>query len=350
MVDLIEPTPVSRLLDLLKPKRKLLILTHNDPDPDAIAAAVALRELLMRKSSIRVTIAYGGIISRAENIAMVKLLSLGLRPLSDIDIRDFPTIATIDTQPGAGNCPLGQKRLPQIVIDHHRPLRKQTKKADFIDVRYEAGSSSSILVEYFSQAELAFSTRIATALYYGIISDISGWGRESKPGDVQALAKITPFINMKKLSRIQHPRMPRAHYSRIAEAYGSATIHKDAVVCDMKSVKGPEFVAQLADKLVRLEGTRWSFVVGQCGDTVHFSLRTILAGRNVDRLAVAIARGLGTGGGHAHFAAGQVYPEKYKQEHEVSLSQLLIDRFLAGIDRREIEPVLLVAPKRTTLV
>ena len=59
---------------------RLLILPHNDPDPDAIASAVALRYLLAERLGMESTIAYQGIIGRAENKALVRGQFVGLHP------------------------------------------------------------------------------------------------------------------------------------------------------------------------------------------------------------------------------------------------------------------------------
>lgn len=60
----------------------ILILPHNDPDPDAIASAIALRHLLQERLNVESTIVYRGIVGRAENRAMVRYrgLSRGVGP------------------------------------------------------------------------------------------------------------------------------------------------------------------------------------------------------------------------------------------------------------------------------
>jgi nanoRNase/pAp phosphatase (c-di-AMP/oligoRNAs hydrolase) len=50
----------------------LLIFTHNNPDPDAIASAVAPKFLLANKLGVESHITYEGIIGRAENKALIR--------------------------------------------------------------------------------------------------------------------------------------------------------------------------------------------------------------------------------------------------------------------------------------
>ena len=51
-----------------------LILTHDNPDPDALAAAIGLRDLLTVETGLNLTLGYGGTIGRAENRVLVSSL------------------------------------------------------------------------------------------------------------------------------------------------------------------------------------------------------------------------------------------------------------------------------------
>ena len=123
--------------------KQVLILPHNDPDPDAIAAAVALRYLLVEKLDVVVHIAYRGIIGRAENKALVRYLDHPLRRLTGADLRQLPLVL-IDTQPGAGNNALSPRSNVVGVIDHH-PWRDDSEAVSHVDVRPQLGSTSTIL-------------------------------------------------------------------------------------------------------------------------------------------------------------------------------------------------------------
>ena len=161
---------------------RVLILPHNDPDPDAIASAVALRHLLAQRLGVEVNIAYKGIIGRAENKALVRYLGYPLRRLTGSDLRQPLPIALVDTQPGAGNNALPSKSTATIVIDHH-PWPEVTAAARFVDVRSDVGATSTILTEYLQAAGIEPSPPLATALFYGIKTDTMGLGRGASPAD-----------------------------------------------------------------------------------------------------------------------------------------------------------------------
>ena len=163
----------------------ILILPHNDPDPDAIASAVALRHLLMEALNVESTIAYQGIVGRAENRALLRYLGQPLRPLTDTDLAGEVPIALADTQPGAGNNALPAGSGAAFVIDHHT-WREPTATAAYVDVRPEAGATSTILTEYLQEAGLEPEPPLATALFYGIKSDTRGLSCGAGPADMAA--------------------------------------------------------------------------------------------------------------------------------------------------------------------
>ncbi|MDQ1346713.1 MAG: hypothetical protein QG573_82, partial [Acidobacteriota bacterium] len=108
------------------PRRgRWLVLTHDNPDPDALASTAALALILRRRFKRQVTVAYGGIIGRAENREMVRSLRLPLSHLRNVNKRNYSAFAMVDCQPWSGNSQLPRTVVPDLVIDHH-PLRKST--------------------------------------------------------------------------------------------------------------------------------------------------------------------------------------------------------------------------------
>ena len=95
-------SPIEDLRAALEGGRRLIILTHDNPDPDSIASAAALSRLLRRAFHRRVTVAYGGIIGRAENQEMVRVLRIRLSHVRHLNWKHYKHFALVDSQPGTG--------------------------------------------------------------------------------------------------------------------------------------------------------------------------------------------------------------------------------------------------------
>jgi nanoRNase/pAp phosphatase (c-di-AMP/oligoRNAs hydrolase) len=335
-------TITDKLMKTVEGKKTAFILTHNNPDPDSIAGALALKHILYKTRRIKSIIAYSGIIGRAENRAMVKNLKIDIVPFSEIKFSKDKLIALIDSQPGTGNNPLSKKVNPNIVIDHHGPLRAKTKEAAFYDVRVEYGSVSTILTEYIFNLSLPFDKRIATSLYYGIKSDIDNMARDSITADIKGLQLLFPHISMRLLNRIEHPKVPREYFLKFAATINNALIFRDVIVSDLKDVKNPDMIAEMADFLMRMQNIRWSLCLGSFDNQLIFSIRTTSRVKWASNIATRLLGKRGTGGGHHKSAAGKVDTANLSEKSIESLKQLIMKRFLKLIGREGVRATRMV--------
>ncbi len=312
---------------------EILILTHNNPDPDGLASAFGLQYILSGLWKKNSTAAYGGMIGRAENKAMVKLLNMGIRPASELRFGDFRTIALIDSQPGTGNNSLPEDRRPNIIIDHHFPISEESSRAEYIDIRTDCGSTSSVITEYLKDLGLTEVDRdVATALTYGIRSDTRDFGREAGPKDVTANNYLYPWVNLKLLSKIEYPKLTREYFRMFSRAIERALIDGDVVISDLQEISNTDTLSEMADLLIRIEGVKWVLCTGEFRGLTYFSLRAGSRSIHAGLLAKKIVNGIGSGGGHHVMAAGKISPtEKMKSYLEVS--EFLKNRFLHEIGR-----------------
>jgi len=323
---------LARLRRIIEKKKKVLILAHNNPDPDAIAAGWALSYLFREKLGVSSVFVYGGIITRAENRAMVRLLNIGIKPLEMINIHNFSVVALVETQPGAGNNNLPASIIPAIVIDHHA-LRKASQEVEFTDIRPDYGSCSTILTEYLIQADLPIKKKMATALYYGIKSDTQDLGRDTTEADHRATIHLYPKMQPRLLSQIEHPELSRNYFTLFDQALHDAVIFGDVILCDLGFLVNPDMVPLMADFLLRVLGVRWSFVMGTFNSRVIFSLRTKRRHQNAGLMARRIVKGLGSAGGHGMIAGGQILTKGLAEEKQERLCKTLKTRFLKTVGR-----------------
>jgi len=332
---------LQRLTELFVGKAYLLIVMQDNPDPDSLAATVALRKLAKSLANLQVSIACGGTVGRGENRALVKYLGLNLRSCDEVDYDKFDLIALVDTQPGTGNNSLPSNIVPDIVVDHH-PIRRQTRMAEFTDIRSSYGATSTILVEYLIEAGITPDTPLATALLYGIRSDTQDLGRESSRYDIEAIEFLYPFANKRMLGVIQRGKVPRVYYQMLADALRNARVQRPAIITNLGEIDNPDMISEVADLLLREDETTWTMCTGFWTDKLLVSIRTSeesnLAGKVIRHM---VAR-RGTGGGHLTYAGGQIpLPRKTKAERE-AIVQDVQNKFLEAIGAEAAESAKLV--------
>lgn len=299
-------TYLNSFEDVLAGKTSVLILPHNDPDPDAIATAVGLGYLLKEKFNIESQIAYRGHIGRAENKALARYLDKPLRRFHRNNLRSDSVIALVDTQPGAGNNPLPTTRTADIVIDHHI-LRAGSQTAHFADVRPELGASSTILTEYLLEAEIDPPTQLATALFYGIKTDTMGLSRKVSSDDVSAYFYLQPRIDINALIQIEQAQVPLAYFRSIDKSLHAGRVYdNDTVIAYLGKLSYPDLGAEIADFFMRLKGIKWVLCMGVYGNELILSVRSRSKKVGASWLVQDIIKDRGTAGGHGTMAAGHI--------------------------------------------
>ena len=114
-------TRSAQLLDTVSGYDQVLVITHDNPDPDAIASGWSLKWLVERKLGIPTRLIGGGGIVRAENRQMVKLLDAPIELVQDYYHVDQTAAILVDCGYGASNHLLADTGLrPVGVVDHHQ--------------------------------------------------------------------------------------------------------------------------------------------------------------------------------------------------------------------------------------
>ncbi|MEW6536012.1 MAG: DHH family phosphoesterase [Candidatus Auribacterota bacterium] len=299
---------IRELQNILSSKKSVVILMHDNPDPDAIASAWALHHLLKRRFGVNSIISYGGIIARAENKAMVKHLNIPLVPWNKIEISKHSDIALVDTQPGVGNNSLPSKITPLMVIDHH-PISSKIKlkfRPAFYDIRDNVGATTSILYEYLSSCEFPIPKLLATAMFYGISSETRNLGREAVDLDQTAYIELFPHTSKRILANITHPKNTREYFAVLAHGLNTAMANDTTAFCHLGEVNHPDYIHQIADLMLTCENIRWSLCTGWWGPVLYLSLR---ATNNRAKAGVMVRKLVGShgkAGGHDTMAGGKL--------------------------------------------
>jgi len=330
------------MLTWVSGRGRILIVVHDNPDPDSLASAMALRHLFTVRLNREAVIAFSGMIGRSENLAMAKLLQIPLTPFPLIDLKAFQVICLLDSQPGTGNNSLPPGSRVDIVIDHH-PMREASAACKWVDIRPDYGTTATILYEYLKVQGVSLGANLSTALFYAIKSETQDLGREARRPDRDAYLVLFPLANKTLLNGITRPDLPREYFVALHSALEHAIVYDHVLVASLKGVQFPELVAELADLLVRLEGVETVLCLGHYSQEMILSIRTTSEEINAGELIRELVAGIGSAGGHGMMAGGKIDIMDDSEAAIKELERLLTERFLAGLAVTEREPVPLVS-------
>jgi len=338
----LQQTDLDRLQEALR-SAPVLILTHHNPDPDALAAGDGLAFLLERAWGLSSHRVFSGLVTRAENVAVLRHLTPGWEMITSLDQKaGYESLALVDTQPGAANNILPPNTLPDAVLDHHQPIGSPLTDVPYADLRPEVGSTATLVFQHLEVAGLELPSRLATALFYGIKTDTNGLSHESSKHDEVAYIKLLDHIDRAALVQVENAQRPPAYFRELAHGIRLARVHGTAVVASLGDMHRPDFTAELADLLIRLEGASAAICVGRYQNVLYLSVRTVPMGEHASQLLRRSIEGLGKAGGHRVTAGGQVWLEG-RAARVVEME--LVTRFLAAMGEGNTPGVTLTASR-----
>ena len=312
----------------------VLIMTHEIPDPDALASGEALAFLLKTLWNVNSRLEYSGFVGRAENVSTLKYLAPNWIYTENFDHEArYSSIALVDTQPGAGNNVLPDQIIPDMVFDHHQPLREPLDQVKYSDVRPDVGANASILAQYLRLAGLVPDIVLSTAIFYGILTDTRGLSRSASKLDKQMYFEYLSLIDHDLLIQVQTSGLRREYYQAFKEGLSAARVLGEVVISYMGNIHRPDFVSEMSDMLIRLEEVKIALCMGYHDDRFYLSMRTGPLGYDAGHLVQEIILPPGRAGGHGRSAGGQV-PLQGQDPDEIA--QLIETRLLSIIGESEI--------------
>jgi len=334
--------PRSLVRDLVNTVRgfgRILILAHNDPDSDAIASAAGLAFVLKKRANVDSDAAFGGVIARVQNRAMIRLLDLRIFSLASLTLSDYDACALVDCQPTTIRSPVPEKLDVKVIIDHH-PLAGPVPEDAFVDIDEDYGATSTIVAEYAGGARLRLPKPLATALLYGIKSDTRDLGGKSCKMDVFQYTNLFKRADIQLLAQIEHAKVSREYFQVIGSAIGNARLYGGSVlVSPLGEISNADIIAEAADYFLRLDGVTLVLCTGLLKGDIVMSARASSSKSDVGELLQQAVGEAGSAGGHATMAAGQVPAGKLSREACLALRDRIIADFvrLAGEDAQESE-------------
>ena len=323
----------KKLMDMVRPDDSLVLLMQGSPDPDVIASAMALREIIQRTKGLSKSVFVSTEpLIRQQNKEFASSMRLYIQLINHVDLNSYRLIALLDAQPSFFDDALKLIK-PQIVFDHHP--REGNWHADMEDIRPDYGALSSVLTEYLLCARVKIPRNLHTALLYGIKSDTDNFDRATIIEDIRAYTYHTRRANMQLIRRIELNQTPVRFLKYYDHAYHHMNNFHGRRVCYLGHVESADVCVQIADFYLRLIGTYYVVVAGIVGDKFIIIFRGDGYRQDCGAIAQKAFGFIGKGGGHRSAARMEVPLEILKEISGGDLDQRNMETFLFQSLRRD---------------
>src|SRR5213595_1540950 len=279
---------------------RVLILLHHDPDPDAIASGLALRNVLRRTKTTAIIGAMQGV-TRPENQRMVNLLDLHVEPITRTSLSEYDRIAMVDVQPHYFGDLIDRADL---VIDHHP---EQTGYAAvFKDVRPDYGSTCTILTEHLRAVDANISERTATAMLYAIKSDTLFFNRQTNRVDIEAFSYLYPLADPTMIRKMEGAEITNERLDYVLKAHETGKMTGQVFCAALGDLPREDFIPYVADFFLQLEDVKWTIIAGVVNDSLVISVRNLGYSKNAGEFVRRYFAEIGSAGGHRAMAKAVV--------------------------------------------
>ncbi len=324
----------------LSDAERLLILLHNDPDPDALASGLAVRNVLHRTKTTAIIGAIQGV-TRPENLRMVNLLDIHVEPITADSIRSYDRVVMVDVQPHYFG---GLIDRADLIIDHHPEQPGYTSV--FKDIRPDYGSTSTILTEHLRAVDVNISERTATAMLYAIKSDTLFFNRQTNRVDIEAFSYLYPLADPTLIRKMEGSEITTERLEYVLKAHTNGKLSGQVFCASIGESPREDFIPYVADFFLQLEDVKWTIIAGKVSGTVVISVRNLGYSKNAGEFVRRYFADIGSAGGHRAMAKAVIplnaFVDKFGDLSNDALTaklQTLIGDFLADAtptpDRRK---------------
>lgn len=298
-------------LNRLLKYRKVCIQCHNNPDADALAAALGVYTYLALHD-VKASIIYSGDmkIKKKDLLYMLKICEI---PVDYVEkLPDTELLLLVDGQYGQGN--VYRFEAENIaVIDHHMPFMEKTEQT-FIDNSYQ--SCSTIVWELLKEEgyDVRSNEKLSIAFLYGLYTDTSSYVDLYKKKDIAMRNELSN--DYPELERLKKSCMSLADLMIAGEALHHAyyDIEKQyllisAMHCD-QSVLGI-----IGDMAIKVDVAKISIAYTDIDSGYQISVRSSDRDFMANEVAAKLCDGIGSGGGHMDKAGGVISRDCIKKKY-----------------------------------
>ena len=310
------------LENLIKESKKVMIMGHNNPDMDSIGSCMGIYRLAK-------TLDTNAYIVSSEDVPALKAFNRELDKDSEYEdviinkevamenVDEDTLLVVVDTHKvNYVDAPELLKEVKKIVIvDHHRRSADYIENATLMFQEVYASSAAELVTELLQNAETKINLKTieAESLYAGIMMDTKNFTFKTGVRTFEAAAYLrrcgVDIIRVKKWFQSD-----LKSFNTIADIVKRADIVNTTIaisIYDKTSKEASLICAKAADELLTISDITASFVLGNTGEKICIS------GRSIGDINVQVILEKLGGGGHITLAGAQVEGmtiEETKQE------------------------------------
>src|SRR5947207_1863625 len=285
---------------------RVLIMLHNDPDPDAMASGLALRNIMRRTRATAIIGAIQGV-TRPENLRMANLLDIHVEAIVPESMKEYDRVAMVDVQPHYFG---GLIEQVDLVIDHHP--EQPGYAAVFKDIRADYGSTSTILTEHLRAVDVNISERTATAMLYAIKSDTLFFARHTNRVDLEAFTFLYPLADAALIRKMEGAEITLERLEYVTRAGHDGILRDQVCTAFIGDAPREDFIPYTADFFLQLEDVKWTILAGVVGPALIVSVRNLGYSRNAGEFVKRWFADLGSAGGHRAMAKAVVPLDRFR--------------------------------------
>ena len=219
------------------------------------------------------------------------------------------------------------------MIDHH-DTPGDLEGVPFVDIRSNLGATCSLVTKYMIEQNVSIPEKVATALLYGIETEVTGYPREAGAADDEALLYLYPLADKDTIAQIHNARLPQSHFECMLQALQSSFIYDRLIISWVDELRQPDHAAEVVDFMIRFEKVDWAVCGGIYQDKLILSVRAAIEDARAGETLRQVVGKLGRAGGHDRRAGGCIWlpstaPERDRRNASrtpPSLSQGVQDR------------------------
>lgn len=298
-----------KLSELMK-YPEIVIQCHDNPDPDTIGAGYGLYKFFESKGK-KVRLIYSGALKMTKSnvVLLVNEFNIPLEYVEEIDIKGL--LITVDAQYGSGN--IKKFKADHIaIIDHHLSHIEDYEMTEMIEIRSFLSSACTLVWDLLRDEGFEVNDHIdvATCLYYGLFTDTGGFAEIGHPLDkdmMESLIVDHRVIRKLKNSVLTLSELEIAGMALIRHSYNEANkfVVVKAKECD------PNILGFISDLALQVDSVYVCVVYNENSRGIKFSVRSCENEIMANELAVFLADGMGSGGGHIEKAGGFINRKSY---------------------------------------